>query len=231
MKTQCLLSLLVVCAIWKQAQAVTSCYVCSSIIGTDGVEKNVPTTDTGSCASISGKTAVAQSGDVGCVTTFKTSGSGTTITRGALATTIADTVKGCTISGDTTTCNCASDKCNSDTLAAPMTYDCYECQSGQYFDNGCGEKLNTASAFVRTVKGCSACYKNVAMLPDHSIQYYRGCARSVVVDDHCTGEETELTGRSCGCKGALCNSADTVALKSVTAFTAVVLSAVVKLMC
>lgn len=231
MKTQCLISLLVVCAIWKQTAAVTSCYKCSSTIGIDGVEKNALTTDTGSCASLSGKSTTDNTGDYGCKTTFTTSGGYTTITREGTTIPIADIVKGCTIVGDATTCYCATDKCNSETVAASMAYDCYECQSAEYFDNGCGEKLNTGSAFVRTVKGCSACYKNVAMQADHSIQYYRGCTRSVAIDDHCTGEETELTGRTCGCKGALCNSADTVALKSVTAFTAVVLSAVVKLMC
>lgn len=229
MKAQCLITLLLVCCAWKNADALT-CYVCSSTIGNDGVEVNNPTADTGSCASLSGKTVPATSNDFGCQTTFSSSGGVTTITRGPLG--AATTTPGCTSSGASgVTCTCTTDKCNSHAVAAAQAYTCYECQSSPYFDNGCGEKLNSGSAYVRQVKGCSVCYKNVGMSSDHSVQYSRGCTRSVDVDANCNGDESSVIGRTCGCKGALCNSADTLAIKSTTAFTAVVLTAIVRLMC
>jgi len=228
MKSQCLLSLLVLVAVLRQSTAVTSCYKCSTTIGIDGVETNSPTTDPGSCVSLSGKTAVANTGNEACATTFTTNGGVTTIARGPTMTTIDVTTKGCTRSSGVLTCTCITDKCNAEVMAAPLTYDCYECQGADYFDNGCGAKLNSASIFVRTVKGCSACYKNVVVQADRSIQYYRGCTRSVAIENTCDGEDATKT---CGCKGALCNSAETVSIKSVTAFSAVLLSAVFKLMC
>jgi len=231
MKTQCL-SLLVLVAIWRQTAAITNCYVCGSTIGPDGIEKNNPTTDPGSCFLLTGKTAVANSADLGCATTYTKSGSTTTISRAALTSTIAATPVGCTASasGPGITCSCATDKCNADPVAAALTYDCYECQSVDYFDNGCGATLNTASVYVRTVKGCSACNKNVAVQSDHSILYTRTCLRSISIDAQCDGETYEIGGQTCTCKGGLCNSADTVSVKSVTTFFAVFLAAVFKLM-
>jgi len=103
-----------------------------------------------------------------------------------------------------TVCTCNTDRCNNQAITIPNSLECYECQSSDFFDNGCGGVLNGASPYVHTVSGCSACGKTITTGTDYVTRYSRSCSRSISNENSCYS-----TGPldMCVCQAALCNSA------------------------
>jgi hypothetical protein len=179
--------------------------MCSSVIDEGNEEKT--TTDekiVDSCAFSVDKTASAAIYE-SCITKFSTEDGETTITRSGSfenETNHCDSVE--TAEGGTI-CYCDdTNNCNDEAVKFPTEHDCYDCESSDFFDNGCGEELDVKSEWVIKVKGCSACGKRVVYEEDHIVEYERMCVRSVNPDEGCREtEEYEM----CTCEGDFCNSA------------------------
>lgn len=172
------------------------CYECD-----DSIDDQNDNANTRSCASLEDNT-LSTAKYWACSTKYGTTAVGTsTITRTGLTT--ANKTYEC--AGDT--CYCNTDSCNNQVVTTPRQLNCYHCQSADYFNNGCGETLDTTSKYVQTIMGCFACGKTVTFT-GYRYHYARGCVRSVNVNDvcHTSGDGTTST-KSCSCTGALCNSA------------------------
>jgi len=206
-----LISLLVVIALSSSRVAAISCYNCVSTFNVTNTESSVT-----SCGTAADQTVV-NNVDY-CTTSYSTQTGGpfsgtqggiiTTITRSGYTGTQATR---CDASG---TCYCNTDKCNGDAVKAPTSLTCYQCNSVDYMDNGCGEVLTPSSKYVQTVQGCSACGKTVQLGYDYIRRYSRGCARSVNTADACTG--ADMYNRVCVCKTSMCNSARGLRLSAIT---------------
>jgi hypothetical protein len=191
----CLSVLLVALCAGQSVDAKITCYTCGSMTDEDLIEES------DGCAQL--KTTTTMDIFDYCYIKYTTSANGmSTIERG-----------GGINKNETTRCEgdycfCGTDKCNSQVVKIAMSLECYECNSADYFDNGCGDVLDVKSEFVHKVKGCSACGKTVIVGSDYTTSYQRGCVRAAEVEDNdCFGEEADSKGMVCVCTGALCNSA------------------------
>jgi len=206
-----LISLLVVIALSSSRVAAISCYICSSSFNVTNTESTVT-----SCGTPADQYLVNNNFDY-CTTSYSTQPGGQTGPQAGITTTIT---RGGSTGIQATRCDaygpcyCNTDKCNGDPVKAPTSLTCYQCNSVDYMDNGCGEVLTPSSKYVQTVQGCSACGKSVTLGTDYIRRYSRGCARSVNTADACTG--TDMYNRWCVCKTSLCNSARGLRLSAIT---------------
>jgi len=204
-----LLSLLIVVAVCSSPCWAIKCYTCNSIINATNVESG-----TGSCARLSEVTSTADHGY--CTFTVRAIGGTFSIERGGFPGTASG---GC----DSTTCYCNTDECNSEPLFAPVLT-CYQCNSVDFIDNGCGENFNPQSKYVQQVQRCSACVKTVSQQgTEYGKRYTRGCTRSVYTDNTCTSGDSVY--KTCTCKTSTCNHASRPAHFSAL-FLTVVLSTI-----
>jgi hypothetical protein len=212
--------LCLVAAILGFAAADLSCYTCSSTINEDNKEE-YPSGKTQSCAQLVDTSVATYT--LSCQTYYSYSNGTTTFSRGVSPKNQTD---GCTSSPGNTVCYCNKDKCNNEKVTVPTTFECYQCDSTEFFDNGCGNVLNTASSHVKKITGCSACGKTVSTGSDYGTRYSRGCARSVENEEGCSGDSASSL---CICKEALCNSAEGLSLKTTALVSALLLSLALKL--
>jgi len=188
----------VVLTVFMARSSALECYLC----GSETDEKNVEH-DSEGCADL--KTTTTTTAYSYCSTTYISSSNGvSSIFRSG---TNKNQTDSCINDGLGTTCYCTTDKCNSETVEVKTTFDCYECQSSDYFDNGCGQEIKETSEYVHKVTGCSACGKITYVGTNFVTKYSRGCARAVEVEDECFGEEISGSGKLCVCQDKLCNSA------------------------
>lgn len=201
-----------------------NCYSCSSNID----PANKETGDAGCAAGTNTNTVDSTVSSISyvCKTTVTSTGGMTTISRTADTTQESSkTDNYCESTTGGTTCYCNSEKCNSNSIA-PRNYQCYQCTSSEYFDNGCGEKFDSSSKYVKTIQGCTGCFKRTTVdYSDLSITTTRGCTRSYEIDTSCENG----SGNVCGCEGELCNSA--VTLKSTSLAVAALFFFIAKLLC
>jgi len=196
----------VILAIGPTCSSAIQCYLCSSTINSTNVES-------GSCSKLTGIDASNQTNFLSCSTTYSTSSGNTVITRTGSDSTVENSCSG-------PTCSCNTDKCNNQVIALSNSLECYECQSSDFFDNGCGKVLKE-TPYVHKVRGCTACGRMVTIGGDYITRYSRGCSRSVSNDVAC---HKDVRDEVCVCQSALCNSAQKIQLITLSTFFCVLLS-------
>jgi len=191
------------------------CHVCQSTINETNLENNA-----GKCSQVSGLTPNGISNYDFCSTQYTIDVTGTTsiVRSGGIGP--RDTSCDSGVGG--TTCWCNTNLCNNKVVSLPKSLECYACESSDYFDNGCGEVLDTSSAYVSKVSGCSSCGKAVAFQADYALRYQRGCSRTLYNDDNCYAEGPNSF---CACQTALCNSAQRFQIITKSALFCVLLAA------
>jgi len=193
------------------------CYECGSTINETNLESGP-----GKCSQVTGITLTGTSNFDFCSTQYVLDVTGrrkTTIIRsggiGPKDTTCDSAVGG-------TTCWCTTNLCNNKAVSLPKSLECYDCESSDYFDNGCGEVLDTTSPYVTKVSGCSSCGKAVALQADYVLRYQRACTRTVNNDDNCYSDGPNSF---CACQTALCNSAQKFQIITKSALFCVLIAA------
>jgi len=122
----------------------------------------------------------------------------------------------CSSSGNVYTCYCnTTDSCNNQPVDISKSLQCYECESVEFFDNGCGATVNETSGYVTKVSDCSACSKvvSVYLRSNGFVKHYtRGCVKAVNYDTGChlALGATTAGSETCSCDTALCNSAQSI---------------------
>jgi len=223
--TSLLVLVLVVATEIHSSQALFDCFLCSSSISHENVE-TVVTGTLGCRAGTHGDKTTAATYQ-SCFVTYTYDANGVrTIIRGTDNSTVDDPY--CTSSDSKSTCYCNSASCNNDAVAIPTSLKCYECDSVEFFDNGCGETVKGTSKFVTEVTQCSACTKTVTILPrsDGFVKRYsRGCLRAVNAYEGCYGASTDRDEGTCTCDKDLCNSAQSLTHVAQWSFFIAVMSA------
>lgn len=113
-----------------------------------------------------------------------------------------------TISCSGSTCYCNTTNCNNLPFQNPNgNYTCYSCQSSNFFDNGCGNTLNSNSVYVQTISGCVACYKTVSSSSTTGIaSYSRGCLQYDSTSGEGSCADYQTTSCNTECFSDLCNT-------------------------
>jgi hypothetical protein len=178
-----------------------SCYDCEAVINDKNQDMSVK-----SCSQVQSDTTVTGVTFRSCETRYTLSPNGLTkIIRRGSQNRGGSTTTNTTYCDEEGSCFCNTDKCNNMAIQAPKSLECYSCDSADYFDNGCGEKIDPRSVYVQKVQGCAACGKTVTF-SNYRYKFSRGCARSVNVNKDGVCYKGEMA-MSCTCTGSLCNSA------------------------